>query len=158
MDFVGHLFELSWTCMQRSWKALLPCLPSQMKDFKPNTTTLTKIIPVSPGMMRRRFFSTRFGQLLLTDLWSFDVAWQLNCQVFFSFDFAKRQFGIFGIFHVGIHEINQVAIPRKCYPRCVNALLVIVPWPKNPKASFHCVWSCVQLYFQTLRAAAQQPF
>jgi hypothetical protein len=142
MDFVGHLFELSWTCMQRSWKALLPWLPSLLKDFKPKATSLIKIFEVPYGMVRWRFFSISV-EFLFTDLYSFDLARRLNFQGFLSCDFVNFSFGFLG-FHEGIHEINQVTIPRKYYPRCVNALLVIVPWPKNPKASFHCVWLVVQ--------------
>ena len=70
-------------------------------------------------------------QLLLIDLCFFDVV-KLKRSDLLSFEFSIRQFRIFGKFHVCVHEIIQVTVPRKYYPRCVNALLVPVPWPKNP--------------------------
>ena len=96
-----------------------------MKDFKPNITSF--ITSLQFHMFdATKIFLNLIRQFLPTDLLFFYMA-QLKCPRLLSFDVSTHQFGIFGIFHVCVHEINQVTVPRKYYPRCVNALLVPAP-------------------------------
>ena len=69
---------------------------------------------------------------------------QLKCSHLMLFDSSIHQFGIFGIFHVCSHEIIQVTVPRKYYPRCVNAheypsLMILDDW------YIDCVLGCIWL-------------
>ena len=52
---VVHLFEQLWTWIE-TWEAPLPCLPSLMKDFKPNITSFIKSLQFHM-FDARRFFS-----------------------------------------------------------------------------------------------------
>ena len=96
-----------------------------MKDFKPNITRCIKSLQLQM-FDATKIFLYMIRPFLTTDLLFFYMV-QLKCSHLMLFDSSIPQLGIFGIFHVCIHEINQVTVPRKYYPRCVNALLVPVP-------------------------------